>query len=58
MDLATLLEALRTGQDLPLTPALSDHDLWLTPNASGNTALHVAARRGRLRLVPPELFTP
>ena len=58
MDAATLLTALRDGADLPAAADLSAPALWLTPNSAGNTALHVAARHGRLKIVPPDLFTP
>ena len=56
MDAAYLQAALRSGQDLAPAPELSDRRLWLAPNTAGNTALHLAARHGRLSLVPPELF--
>ncbi|MCU0791630.1 MAG: ankyrin repeat domain-containing protein, partial [Opitutaceae bacterium] len=58
MDADTLFAALRTGQDIVPDPELSSPRLWLTRNATGNTPLHVAARHGRLNLVPEELFTP
>ncbi|MEO0054994.1 MAG: hypothetical protein RLZZ50_941, partial [Verrucomicrobiota bacterium] len=58
MDVPTLHAALRSGKDLAPGPALQDAGLWLEPNPSGNTALHLAARHGRLSLVPQELLQP
>ena len=58
MDVSTLHAALRAGKDLASGPGLQNPDLWLEPNSSGNTALHLAARHGRLSLVPGELLRP